>query len=85
MNWKIFTAAFVSILSTAIPQNMIGCGPDQDPYDYYTSFFSQNVASTKTYSPFYYSNNLFLYSDDDPVNKSVVLADEWAAYCGTPV
>ncbi|MEO5944683.1 MAG: hypothetical protein ABIP30_00715 [Ferruginibacter sp.] len=85
MNWKIFTAAFVSILSTAIPQNIIGCGPDQDPYDYYTSFFSQNVASTKTYSPFYYSNNLFLYSDDDPVNKSVVLADEWAAYCGTPV
>ena len=85
MNWKIFIAASASILSTAIPQNMIGCGPDQDPYDYYTSFFSQNLPATKTYTPFYYSSNLFLYSDDDPVNKSVVLSDEWAAYCGAPV
>ncbi|MEP6712171.1 MAG: hypothetical protein ABJA37_07145 [Ferruginibacter sp.] len=85
MNWKIFTAFSISILSVTIPQNIIGCGPDQDPYDYYTSFFSQHLPSTKAYAPFYYSSNLFLYSEDDPVRKSDVLADEWAAYCGASV
>lgn len=85
MNWKIFTAACISVVSVAIPQNMIGCGPELDPYDYYTSFFSKNLSTSQSYTPFYYSNNLFLYSDEDPVNKTDVLSNEWAQYCGAPV
>jgi hypothetical protein len=85
MKWKIYLAAFISVLSVAIPQNMIGCGPDQDPYDYYTSFFYQNLPDAKAYQPFYYSADVFLYDENDPVDKADVISNEWVDYCGVPV
>lgn len=85
MNWKICTTAFISLLSTAMPQNIIGCGPEADPYDYYTSFFYQNLPDAKAYRPFYYTGYNFLYDEAEPVETSDVLANEWAAYCGAPV
>ena len=85
MNWKICTTAFISLLSIAMPQNIIGCGPEADPYDYYTSFFYQNLPDAKAYRPFYYTGYNFLYDEAEPVETRDVLAKEWAVYCGAHV
>lgn len=81
MNWKIYITVFVSAFIISFPQNIIGCGPDADPYDYYTSFFSQHLASVSTFKPFYYTGYNFLYDEQEPVDTRDVLAAEWAAYC----
>ena len=85
MNWKIFITACVSSALVSFPQNIIGCGPDADPYDYYTSFFHQNLPDAKGYKPFYYTGYNFLYDDAEPVETVDVLAKEWAGFCGSPV
>ena len=85
MNLKIFLTVCVSCFFISFPQNIIGCGPDADPYDYYTSFFHQNLPDAKGYRPFYYTGYNFLYDEAEPVSTSDVLAKEWAGYCGSPV
>ena len=85
MKWKIFMMVCVSAFIISFPQNMIGCGPDADPYDYYTSYFNPAVASPETFRPFYYTGYNFLYNEEEPVNPADLLATEWANYCGTPV
>lgn len=85
MSWKQFITVCVSITMISFPQNMIGCGPDADPYDYYTSFFHANLPDAKGYRPFYYTSYLFLYDETEPLTVSDVLAKEWAAYCGNAV
>src|SRR5690606_4239890 len=85
MKLKIFFAACISTAWISFPQNIIGCGPGIDPYDYYTSFISTHLAETKAYQPFYYTGYNFLYDEQEPVNTTEVLANEWAAYCGKPV
>jgi len=85
MNWKAFITACISTAIVSFPQNIIGCGPGVDPYDYYTSFFHQNLPETNSYRPFYYTGYNFLYDPTEPISPSDILADEWAAYCGTPV
>jgi len=85
MNWKLFTTACVSVALISFPQNIIGCGPDADPYDYYTSFFHQNLPDAKAYKPFYYTSYNFLYDDVEPVQTLDILSKEWSSYCGTPV
>ena len=59
MNWKLFITACVSAAMISFPQNIIGCGPDADPYDYYTSFFHHNLPEAKAYKPFYYTSYNF--------------------------
>ncbi|MEO6729639.1 MAG: hypothetical protein ABIN01_00350 [Ferruginibacter sp.] len=85
MNWKVFMAFFVSAFLVSFPQNIIGCGDRTDPYDYYTSFFHQNLPDVNGYKPFYYTGLNFLYQDQEPAEVSDLLAKEWAAYCGQPV
>jgi hypothetical protein len=85
MNWKLFITACASVALISFPQNIIGCGPDADPYDYYTSFFHQNLPDAKGYKPFYYTGLNFLYDENEPALVSDVLAKEWAAYCGNSV
>ena len=85
MNWKVFITACVSAFLISFPQNIIGCGPDADPYDYYTSFFHQNLPDAKAYRPFYYTGYNFLYDASEPVNTPDILAQEWAGYCAAPV
>lgn len=85
MNWKIFITVCISTIIIFFPQNIIGCGPEADPYDYYTSFFHQNLPDAKGYKPFYYTGYNFLYDETEPVEVADLLANEWAAYCGTPV
>lgn len=69
----------------SFPQNIIGCGPEADPYDYYTSFFHQNLPEANGYRPFYYTGYNFLYDSNEPASVPDILAGEWAAYCGVPV
>lgn len=85
MNWKLFTTAFISTALVTFPQNIIGCGPDADPYDYYTSFFYQDLPETKAYQPFYYTGYNFLYDESEPVETADVLCKEWSIFCGAPV
>ncbi len=85
MNWKAFITVCISTAIVSFPQNIIGCGPGIDPYDYYTSFFHQNLPETNDYKPFYYTGYNFLYDPAEPVSPADILADEWAAYCGAPV
>lgn len=85
MNWKVFMAFFVSAFLVSFPQNIIGCGDRTDPYDYYTSFFHQNLPEVNGYKPFYYTGLNFLYQEQEPAEVSDLLAKEWAAYCGQPV
>jgi hypothetical protein len=85
MNWKIFLTACISIALVSFPQNIIGCGADVDPYDYYTSFFHQELPDDKSYRPFYYTGYNFLYDETEPVETVDVLSKEWAGFCGTSV
>lgn len=85
MNWKAFIIACISAAIVSFPQNIIGCGPDADPYDYYTSFFHQNLPDAKGYRPFYYIGYRAFYDESEPTEVADVLADEWAAYCGSSV
>lgn len=85
MKWKLFITACVSAAALCFPANIIGCGPDADPYDYYTSFFHQNLPDAKGYKPFYYTNLNFLYDENEPVTASDVLAKEWTTYCSNTV
>ncbi len=85
MNWKAFITACISTAIVSFPQNIIGCGPEANLYDYYTSFFHQNLPDASGYRPFYYVGTSFLYDATEPVSLSDMLADEWAAYCGASV
>lgn len=78
---KLFTMVCVSCLLISFPKNIIGCGPGIDPYDYYTSFFNQHIASSTNYKPFYYTGYSFLYDFTEPENQADVLAKEWTVYC----
>ncbi len=85
MKWKAFITACISTAIVSFPQNIIGCGPQANPYDYYTSFFHQNLPGNSDYRPFYYVGYQFLYDPSEPASLSDILADEWAAYCGANV
>ena len=63
MKWKIFITVFVSTVLLAIPQNSFTCGGSEDPYDYFTSFFSHSAGTSKVYKPFYYTALLTFYDD----------------------
>lgn len=83
MNWKAFTVGCVSAALVSFPQNIIGCGGETDPYDYYVSFFHSNLPDAKAYQPFYYTSWNFFYDDAEPVQTSDILAKEWATICET--
>lgn len=85
MNWKAFTVGCVSAAMISFPQNIIGCGGEINPYDYYVSFFHSNLPDAKAYQPFYYTSWDLFYDDTEPVQTSDILATEWAGFCGTPV
>ncbi len=85
MKLKIFLTACISALIISFPQNIIGCGPGIDPYDYYTSFFNRHLPDAKAYQPFYYTGYNFLYDEEEPVSAADELAKEWAGFCGMAV
>lgn len=64
---------------------IFACADEGDPYDYYVSFFHNNIQGKKDYGAFYFTNNLFLYSETEPQNEADINANEWAAYLGKNV
>jgi hypothetical protein len=85
MRLKTFITLCVSSFIISFPQNIIGCGPGIDAYDYYTSFFNPDISNNDLLRPFYYTGYNFLYDEHDVVSTSDKLSAEWAAYCGVPV
>jgi len=57
----------------------IACGPEPDPYDYYVSFFHNDVQGGKEYGNFYLSEYLYLFDETEPANEAEINAGEWAA------
>ena len=79
MNWKVFFSTCVSAFIVCFPQNIISCGPEADPYDYYTSFFHQQLPDASGYRPFYYTGYNFLYDSQEPVAVPDLLAEATVA------
>ena len=78
MNWKTCLTVFVSLFFVSFPYNMIGCaGGDVDPYDYFTSFFQNDLSSNHIYRQFYYTEYCFLYETDEAIDVSKVTSEDW--------
>ncbi|NML20458.1 hypothetical protein HHL16_06215 [Pseudoflavitalea sp. G-6-1-2] len=81
MNCKLFLVACINAAALCFPYNIIGCaGGDDDPYDYYVSFFAKDNTNVPGYQPFYYTNVQFLYREEEPVKTSDVTSAEWVGY-----
>lgn len=62
----------------------IACGPEADPYDYYVSYFHNNIQGD-TYKPFSYNANVYLYDDNEVEDETQINSNEWAKYTGASV
>lgn len=83
MRYKVFLTAFVSSLLLAIPQNSFTCGGSEDPYDYFTSFFSNKAGTSNAYKPFYYTALLTFYDEwqqDSVSYDNDLVIKEWMDY-----
>ncbi|MEQ1796420.1 MAG: hypothetical protein ABL872_00640 [Lacibacter sp.] len=80
MNWKHCFTALISLGLICFPYNIIGCGGSDDPYDYYTSFFSQKLNGDESFRPFYYTGYRFLYDEMEPVSTKEMTSEEWVGY-----
>jgi hypothetical protein len=83
LNWKrslIFCVSFLVVFFGEVAVN-IACGPEQDPYDYYVSYFHNNVQGGQ-YKPFAFNGMLFLNSENDIWEERDVNSAEWAKYLG---
>lgn len=80
MNWKHSISAFIFSFLLAFPYNIIGCAGGEDPYDYYTSFFSQALSTDEYLKPFYYTGYRFLHDETEPVTTKEITSTEWVGH-----
>lgn len=81
MNWKrsaICCVSFIAVFFGEIAVN-IACGPEQDPYDYYVSYFHNNVQGDE-YVPFAFNSMVALFSEEEVASEAEINSAEWAAY-----
>ena len=64
---------------------MTACGPEADPYDYYISFFHNNLAEKDEYAQFSFTGLTFLYNEAEPESEAQINSGEWASYLGGQV
>lgn len=57
------------------------CGPEMDPYDYYPSYFHNNLPGDE-YASFAYNQMVYLYNDHDSETEAEVNGTEWSKYLG---
>ncbi|MFW0715644.1 hypothetical protein [Pedobacter sp. N23S346] len=57
----------------------IACGGEVDPYDYYISYFHNNVQGDE-YTPFAFNQMAYLNSEEDVVSESEINSEEWGKY-----
>jgi len=81
-----FTGVF--FIGTAID---LACGPEPDPYDYYVTFFHNNLQKSDGYRPFYFSGYTFMngytydVENDNKAEEADINVKEWMAYLGPTV
>lgn len=69
----------------------LACGPQPDPYDYYISFFHNNLQRDSSYQRFYFNGYTFLNGDiyeaerDNKIAEGDINIKEWRTYCGGKV
>lgn len=63
----------------------LACGGEVDPYDYYVSFFHNNLQGKKEYRPFYLTTYQFLYDNKETVSEAAINSAEWADYLGKDI
>jgi len=80
MNWKHCFTALISFGLICFPYNIIGCSDGDDPYDYYTSFFSQRLTGDESFRPFYYTGYRFLYDEMEQISTKEITSEEWVGY-----
>ncbi len=81
MNWKksiIFCVSFLTIFFGEIVVN-VACGGEIDPYDYYISYFHNDVQG-KDYDQFNFSEWEYLYHDQEKVDEYDLNSAEWTKY-----
>ncbi|MDQ0637283.1 hypothetical protein QF042_000848 [Pedobacter sp. W3I1] len=59
----------------------LACGPESDPYDYYPTYFLNNVQGDE-YASFAYNQMVYLYNDRDFETEENVNGEEWGKYLG---
>ncbi|MBB6237133.1 hypothetical protein HDC90_001751 [Pedobacter sp. AK013] len=57
----------------------LACGGEIDPYDYYVSYFHNNIEGDE-YSPFAYNQMAYLNSETDIESEPDINSNEWAKY-----
>jgi len=57
----------------------IACGGEIDPYDYYITYFHNNIDGNE-YTPFAYNQMAYLNSEQDVESESEINSREWAKY-----
>jgi len=79
----IYCVSFIGInlLSIAVD---LACSGEDDPYDYYVSFFHNNIQGEHNYGAFYLSYN-YVFNDTEPESEVDINAKEWAAYLGSGI
>lgn len=80
MNWKRFTVYSGSALALTLAgaAYVWSCGPEPDPYDYYTSMFNPNLAEKPGFEPFYYTSLTDYYAAEVP--EQTLNLQEWGAF-----
>jgi hypothetical protein len=85
--WKKLLICSISLIVCFFAEIAINiaCGPEADPYDYYVSFFHNNIQRTQEYKSFYFTGYKFLYDEDEQVSEPAINSKEWASYLGSAV
>ncbi len=86
-NWKKLLICCVSFVAAYFANVAIdlACSDEGDPYDYYISFYHNNLQGEKSYGSFYFTNYQYLFAGTEPVSESEINANEWAVYLGKSV
>lgn len=87
MNFRkllIYCASCILIFFAGIAIN-IACRPEADPYDYYISFFHNNLPEKDEYAQFSFTGLTFLYYEEEPESEAQINSREWANYLGGKV
>jgi hypothetical protein len=79
----IYCVSFIAVFFVGIAVDL-ACSGEDDPYDYYVSFFHNNVQGEHNYGAFYLSHN-YVFNEEEPESEPEINAKEWAAYLGSGV
>ncbi|MDQ8052961.1 MAG: hypothetical protein REI78_08030 [Pedobacter sp.] len=57
----------------------VACGPEQDPYDTFVSYFHNDLAGDR-YANFLFNDWMFLYNDEEIADEAEINSKEWSEY-----